>query len=70
MVTAAEKARVPEAYTFNRATGRLHNRAGFEIPELHPLATSSFSRAPSSEALQGLPREKNEEGEPEVCVGA
>lgn len=64
-VTDAERARIPNAYSFNRATGRFHNRAGYEIqvPELYPPAPSSFSRAPRPAPLRDRSHEKNEEGE-------
>jgi hypothetical protein len=31
LATPEEQARYPNVHTFNRATGRFHNRQGFEI---------------------------------------
>ncbi|HVT12853.1 MAG TPA: hypothetical protein VHE55_11350 [Fimbriimonadaceae bacterium] len=33
LATEAEREKYPNAYTFNRMTGRFHNRAGFEVAE-------------------------------------
>jgi len=37
LANAEEKAAWPDAHTFNRASGRLHNRAGFEIAGSGPI---------------------------------
>jgi len=37
LANAEERAAWPSAYTFNRASGRLHRRSGFEISGSHAI---------------------------------